>query len=173
MRTVEIPGGTAELRDRLDIKIRHRRMIEAAAVAASAAMAKLPDNIPAEQLKQTEVETLSLTRQEATTLFELQDATIVASLASWTLDEPLPNLDTIGDLEQDVYDALALATSEVGANVAAPENFDASPDPESPTQPSDDTDGVSRDSGESSSDEETTRSSDDGESTDTDVSIQD
>ena len=141
MKTVTIPGGNAVLREQDEIRVRHKRLIESAAVAASTALEKLPTD--RDKLESLNLAELALTRDEANSLFELQDATIVAALIGWTLTQPLPTLDTIGDIEPAVYDALANATRELGTAVVAPTDFSPS-DPtkpgfeESPTQPSGD-----------------------------------
>ncbi len=140
MKTVTIPGGTASLREMHEIKVRHRRIIETAAIAAVPALAKLPSSL--EELATAKLSELNLSKEEATSLFELQDATIVASLDSWTRPEPIPTLDTIGDLDEDVYEALSLASRDLGAAVASGVDFDPS-DPRAPgfeatpTSPSD------------------------------------
>ena len=129
MRTVTIPGGTACLRENTEIKIRHRRLIETAAVAAAQIMAKIdPEKVKAGLL---DMAALDVTRQEADRLYEVQDATIVAVLDSWTLPMPVPDMDTIGDLDPDVYQALADASKDIGAQVAARVDFDPT-DPHSP-----------------------------------------
>jgi hypothetical protein len=138
--TVEIPGGTAVLREPAELKVKHRRLIETTAMAASAVIAKLP----ADATDQTAFADLSLTRSEATALMEMQDATIVALLDSWTLPQPLPNLDTVGELDTAVYDALAQATRSLGAEVAQGVSFTPSEDPASPTSGATDSDGSSK-----------------------------
>jgi len=142
MKTVEIPGGQAQLREKADIKVRHRRLVEAAAMAAAPLLAKLPEDVATRQaLTEAEVLALGVSRQEANAMLELQDATIIAALASWTLDQPVPDMDTVGDLDPELYDALSAATAALGAEITQ-ETFDP-PDPgspgfeESPTVPSD------------------------------------
>lgn len=147
MKTVEIPGGNAQLREKTEIKVRHRRLVESASVGAAVALSKLPSD-PAE-LEAATLADLRLTTDEADGLFKLQDATIVAALDSWTLPDPIPTLTTVGDLAPDVYDALAEASRELGTAIAT-EDFDppAPTDPaleESPTSPSDDSAVVLRD----------------------------
>ena len=166
MRTVDIPGGTATFRDREDVRIRHRRLIEAATVAALPALAKINTTDPDAAAK-------ALTGPEATTLFELQDASIVGLLASWTLEGPTPTLETIGDLDPVVYDALAERTRETGAQVAAAEVFKETPEAESPTVPSDDSERVSVEPGGFEPTTSTTTPTLDGESTATDPSTRD
>lgn len=131
MKTVDIPGGQATLREKSDLRVRDRRLVEAAAVAAGPLMARLPQD-PEQRAAISEVDLLSLgiSRQEIQTMFDMQDAAIIAALASWTLQEPLPTMDTLGDLNGELYDALGEVTSGVGAEVAA-ETFDP-PDPASP-----------------------------------------
>ncbi len=139
MKTLEIPGGTARFREKNEIKVRHRRLVESAAVAAASALSKLPDD--PEQLKQLNLRELNLTRAEARALYDLQDATIIATLVDWTLSGALPDEDTIGDLDPELYDALSYATQDVGVDIAGGVNFDPTnpSDPEfeaSPTEPS-------------------------------------
>ncbi|MGC8473069.1 MAG: hypothetical protein ACP5PW_01495 [Candidatus Dormibacteria bacterium] len=128
--TVEIPGGTAVVRGPGELRVRHRRIVESAAVAAADVVGKLDpgdETLPGD-----------LSPAEAAKLLALQDATIVACLESWTLPEPLPTLDTVGDLQIGVYDALARATREAGAE-AALRGTDFGPRPlseDSPTVPS-------------------------------------
>ncbi len=129
MRTVDIPGGTAELREKLDMKVRHRRLVESAALAAASAVAKLPGD--REELEALDMSKLDLTKDEADGLFALQDATIIATLASWTLPDALPTVGTVQDLDQELYDALAAATSDIGTSIATGIDFD----PSSPADP--------------------------------------
>jgi hypothetical protein len=128
MKTVEIPGGNAQLREKHEIKVRHRRLVESASVGAAVALAKLPSDEA--ELEAATLADLDLTTDEADGLFKLQDATIVAALDSWTLPDPIPTLSTVGDLDPDVYDALAEASRELGTAIATEESFDP-PNPQS------------------------------------------
>jgi hypothetical protein len=130
MKTVPIPGGTADLREQTEIKVRHRRLVESASVGAATALAKLPSEQA--ELEAATLAELALTEAEADNLFRLQDATIVAALDSWTLPDPLPTLATVGDLAPEVYDALAEATRDLGTAIAAKEDFE----PSNPADPS-------------------------------------
>ena len=127
---VAIPGGTAVVRAPSELRVRHRRVVESAALAAAALIQRLEpgtDELPGD-----------LSAEEAGKLLTLQDATIVASLESWTLPDPLPTLETVGDLPVGVYDALAEATRRTGAELALRgTDFSARPiKEESPTEPS-------------------------------------
>lgn len=154
MKIVKIPGGTATLREKADMRKRHQRIVEAAAIVAAPALAQI-ERIGGEALGKR-VSELRLSAHEATSVFDLQDATIVAVLDSWTLPEPLPTLDTLGDLTPKLYDALAEATSKLGAEVINSDNFEPS-DPtapgftETPTTPSADSEPGLRDDKESES----------------------
>jgi hypothetical protein len=127
MKTVEIPGGTARIRETLSVRQRHD--IESAAVGAASALDKLPKD--REELETVDESSIHLTRDEARALFVLQEATIVATLVDWTLPGPIPNENTIGDMDAEVYDALADATSEIGVATVAPTDFE----PKNPADP--------------------------------------
>jgi hypothetical protein len=148
MRTVQIPGGTALVRDPEDIRGRDRLLVKAAAMAASSALAKLPPELVDPELSPEQVaqrsqeafEQITLSWQESLAMLELRQATVVACLASWDLDLPLPTMETIGDLPGDLYDALEAAVGPV------PDlQVDTSPsrDPQSPTSASESSNGLS------------------------------
>lgn len=137
MREVEIKKGdavvgSAVLRTREDMRVRHRRLVETAGIAAARVIARLPQGLTTD----TEmVENLNLDERDAEALLRVRDATLVATLVSWSLDEPLPTLETVGDMDPDVYDSLVASLQEdaVGATDFGP---DGAGDPESPTRPS-------------------------------------
>lgn len=134
MRTVEIPGGTAQIREQRDLSVRQRRMIEVAGIKASGLLRKLPEGVQIEQMQG--IDTLELLRMgfdesDLEAFQNLQDITILATLASWTLDRPLPTAETVGDLPGPLYDALSGESSAPGAEVVT--GFEVSPDPQSPT----------------------------------------
>lgn len=129
MRTVDIPGGTASLREKDDVKVRQRQLVESRMVAAASALEKLPGEMS--ELETYDITKSNLTAAEADSLFDLQSATIVAALASWSLPAPLPTMDTVGDLDQELYDALSTATAGLAKDVATPEIFEPG-DPRAP-----------------------------------------
>jgi hypothetical protein len=186
VREVEIPGGTAVLRDRADIRTRDRQLVEAAMIAASSAFRKLPDGLAeapenatdAEKAKVEEAnrevlaKSESLTLEEGLTLGQYKSAVIVAMVQSWTLPEPLPTMATIGDLPADLFDALETAINPLGAAKDALEatEFDPPPrfDKASPTTGSSDSEEPSV---EAPSNQLTTRRRSSGASTPTESSI--
>jgi len=122
MAEVEIPGGTARLRSKL-VSERQFRIVETAFMAANSAIKKVREAVPESEREDPNAlgaafEKVSLSRQEAAAILDLQDAAIVAFLESWTLPRPLPTMDTVGDLERDLYRALAEATRGLGASAA-------------------------------------------------------
>jgi hypothetical protein len=139
---VQIPGGTATLRDPAELKERHRRLIQNAMFPLQGVLQKLPPELvqaaqgngKAAEKARADAEKLmsstAMTRQEGAAWGEVKDAVIVALLKEWSLDEPLPNMDTVQDLEPDVYDALSKAAGELGPAVmqtATPTNFEPQP----------------------------------------------
>lgn len=148
MKTVGISGGTATFREQSELRGRDRRLIQAAVVAATPALAMLPPEAqapaPGESdaafiaRREAALATVRLTRAEADTLLDAKEAVAVAMLASWTRPEPLPTMDTIGDLPADLYDQLVDAmggvpASAFGTNFEPEAGPDGQIDPQSPT----------------------------------------
>lgn len=127
---VDIPGGQATLRGREELRMRHRRLIETAGLAAASIISRLPADAADNPAALADIR-MSMDESEA--LMRVQDATIVALLDSWTLPDELPTMATVGDMDPKVYDALAQATKELGAATLAAENFEPSPDRTDPT----------------------------------------
>ena len=129
-KLITIPGGTARIREPHELRQRHRRMVEIAAMAAAHVIAKMPEGAD-ETTKLSDIPALSIADAEAIT--NLQDVTILAVLESWSRPGPLPTLETLGDLDVDTYDALAAAAKDL-KDVRV--DTSPSPDPQSPTSPS-------------------------------------
>lgn len=156
MNTVDIPGGTATFRDKEDLRGRDRNLIKAASMAASNALQKMPEEVQVGKLEgESEDEAAErlaplaaaadLTWQESLALLELRQATVIAMLASWTLNKPLPTMDTMGDLAADLYDALEAAIGGVTNAVASAVDFEPRPPGENPTGSSPSSDSLSKD----------------------------
>lgn len=153
MRQVEIPGGTATLRDEDDLTPRHKRALRDAAFAAAPAVARVgvipsgddqePDPLVVHSA-QDAVEQSSMSKKDWRRLRELRETAVVVQLASWSLERPLPTEETIGDLETDLYDALIAAVG--GEPVSEATDFSPSPEPASPTNGSSDSPGPSSES---------------------------
>ncbi len=117
MAVIKIPGGSATLRDKL-VAERHYRILEAAYISAGPALQKLQQETPEDDKPQSEEERVAnmitkgehLTMSESMSLLELQDAAIVAFLERWSLSQPLPTLDTVGDIDRETYKVLSEAT---------------------------------------------------------------
>ncbi len=131
---VDIPGGTARIRSLDEMTVRQRRMIQATSMTTSHIYAQVPlelleaaqsesekltpENLEARTKIARMIAGLRLTREDAEAFLGLQDAAIVAFLASWSLEQTLPTLDTVQDLSPDLYDALAVATAPAAAKLA-------------------------------------------------------
>jgi hypothetical protein len=162
--TIDVPGGTAAIRDEL-VTERQFRVIESAMVAAAPGFVKggdIPDvpedgtdeekaTVQAERVKA--VMAISHTLDEASAMLVVRDARIVAFLESWTLKDatgkprPLPTLDTVQDLERPLYAALVAATAEKSIDLGVA-SFAVNPDPASPTNGSSSSNGQSKDAAE-------------------------
>jgi len=136
MRTVHLKAGdvefTAKFREGPDLRVDDRLIVEAAVLTAQPALGKMaPDNLSAaQQALWREGHPLSF--EDNMLLLGLYRATIVATLSWWSLPQPLPTMKTIGELPNDIYQALLEAIQEVSPDVGATD-FDVNPDPESPT----------------------------------------
>lgn len=172
MRTVELDGGRVMLRERQDVRVRQRQMLEAASVVAAPAIQKIPrvDGKPGE-VDWEQLDKAGLSLDEMQSLLQLQNAAIVALVASWTFDEPTPkSVDDVLDMPADRYESLSQAVRSVGASILTGEtNFEPS-DPkapgfhETPTPESTDSAPISSDAPAPSSETATEESTDSGKS---------
>ena len=144
-RIIEIPGGAATIRSPEDVKQRARHALEVAAIMAQPAYEKIngqraaiarergvePADVNPEDVRLIDAR---LDRADYDAMYEVQTATIMAYLASWTLDRPLPKrAEDLDELPAGLFDALREGTAEAGADAVAPVDFSPNPDPESPT----------------------------------------
>jgi hypothetical protein len=162
--TVQIPGGEATIREVSEMTVRQRRTVQASFMTTTHIYARLPEELLAQTSQANEegldarqkvsrmLAALPLTQEEAEALLGMQDATIVAFLASWTLPDALPTVATVQDLPPAVYDALAEATKEQGSALVLG-TVNAEPTPEGIDSPFDES---ATSSADSSSQTETT-----------------
>ena len=101
---IDIPGGTATLKDTLTI--RERRAIQHIALSAMSLANQLTGDSVA--LNPTDAGLLMDTQDQMT------DATLIAYLVEWSLGKPPPTLDTIDEMDADVYDAINAAIEKKG-----------------------------------------------------------
>lgn len=144
MRRIDLSrGGWAELRSADEIKsVRLRRILRSASTAAIGAMRKIPDDLPkdADALAEVDMGAIGLTFDEAESLQRLQEVAVVAFLARWSLKDPLPTTATVGDMDDDLFQEIALATQADAAKFLStpdrnPPDFDPTPEdtPGNPT----------------------------------------
>ncbi|HEX7355317.1 MAG TPA: hypothetical protein VF288_10855 [Mycobacteriales bacterium] len=146
-RTIDLPGGSATLRDAEEISGAGRKLVRAAAIAASSAFAKLPTEVT-EPPKGTEsaeeraaraaavedaMKAVEFSLSEALALETLREVSAVVSVAAWTLPYPAPSMSNIGELPGDVYDALLTAVGAV-PDGALDTDFSPTTDASSPTE---------------------------------------
>jgi len=137
MRRIDLPeGGWAEIRAPEDIKsVRLRRMMRSAATAVTPAMRKMPGDLPTdpEELELVDMGAIGLSYEEAEAMQRLQEITVVVFLVRWSRKEPLPTVDTIGNMDDDLFQALAKATQKDAAKYLLDDgtpDFDPNPVPE-------------------------------------------
>lgn len=139
---VDIPGGTATLRDPAQLTVRQRRPLQV--LVASFGQKRFEQVVTAQgdEDDPDALENLHLTESEWDAMFKMTDATIWSLLGAWTRDgveQPLPaTVEAVGDLPGEVYDALTTATAKVQAAHMAATAFgpDGMEEPNSPTGPS-------------------------------------
>lgn len=140
--TVTIPGGTAVLREKLTV--RQRRPLIAASVTMSSDLQRRIQDAPEDANGDVAMSDANLTEAEADLMLRMQELTVVAFLESWSLlDEagepvPIPTMETLGDIDSEVFDVLSVAVASRGAkeiNGIGDTTPDAVKDPESPTGP--------------------------------------
>jgi hypothetical protein len=126
MRQETMPdGGWVGLREKADMRVKHRRAINSASIHALQAIRKLPSNLPtdgkaltAADLEKIDMNDLNLSEEEADALQRVQEAAIWAQLAGWSYDEPLPVTSAdVGEMNGDRYDALAELTRGLAADI--------------------------------------------------------
>jgi hypothetical protein len=126
---IELPGGhSAEVREKLKVGARDLMRRHGAGVAAA-----LRGVGPV-----TDPNNLVLGANEVELFQRFQYACIVALVESWTLPDPLPTMETIQDMDAEVYDVLADAVAPLAMKLIAGVEFgpDGAGDPSSPTGPS-------------------------------------
>ncbi|MFG2722715.1 hypothetical protein ACGFW5_31115 [Streptomyces sp. NPDC048416] len=137
---IPLPGGWADLRPVCDITERMRRPIK----RLSARLTSYPAFLEAIQEAQAKGEGANLTAEDqlkvAATmgdafdvLEELQDQLVIAAVRGWSWDFPV-TADAVLDLPTPALDELRAAVAPY-QNALNP-NFEPSPDPASPTEPS-------------------------------------
>lgn len=150
MKTIDIPGGQATLRDVADLTVKQRRLVQASTLMTARRFAQMPDEVrqaaakavvdgktsgpeSQEERLQGLLNLLPATKEEAQVMLSSQDDCIIAFLASWTLGLPLPTTaEMVENLPGALYDALAEAIMPaVGEVIGAPSaDFSVVPDTE-------------------------------------------
>lgn len=124
---IEIPGGSATLKDKLTV--RERRQIEEVMFRGLQGAEQAPDG------------TVRVGSGTATaeTVWSLEDTKFLVYLQSWTLDKPVPTTpEELLDLDADVLDAVVKAVDAMTSAVdTSPSKDKSSPTTGSPSSVSD------------------------------------
>lgn len=177
---VQLPRGQwADLRPRL--KVGQRNLIQRHSAGAATSIMKV-ETMRAEAQAAlagdqgaaiTLMEGLNLSEADMGAVQQWQHASIVAWVAGWSESlGPLPTMDTVEDLDVDVYDALSAVCGPLTMGVmvdAAEDGPDGAGNPDSPSVPTDGSQPASVGS-TSTGDPETSSSSSGSESSSTDSS---
>lgn len=147
--TLTVPGGMVELRDKPTVG--GRELIQETLFDMIATLRRKMPDVEVERL--SDLQDLPLEKIDGEFIRssnQLQRAGVVAFVKSWSFRDPLPTMANVGDMDPDVYDALAKITSPMIASAVQGLNFEDTPenirDPKAPRS-------LSSDSGESEKDQ--------------------
>lgn len=122
------PEGWIELRDQDEVSVRARRSISSISLSLGDAMLKL------QRAKETDdIASLGFNEQQADAFLRIQEASVVAFLAGWSRPEPVPTLETIGDISDSLYRYLMKVTAGLGASLAVDAGATEDPEDGSPS----------------------------------------
>ena len=140
MKVVQITGGSVTLRERSDLRVIDRQRLQSQLVDLAPQLQGLPVT-DGELDVDAALRSGQLTGKQITAIFELTKAAIVARVAAWTLDRPLPKQpEDLDDLNAEVWDELSVHVSDGLMELLNEVSFDPS-NPraegflETPTQP--------------------------------------
>lgn len=119
----EIVGGWVDLREPREVPERLRRPI----VVKAGAIGKAAQNIANADEVSVDEDTLSA-------MFEFNDLLVIALAKAWSFEEPI-TLEGLGNLPGNTYDALQKIVAPMVTDLMP--SFEATPDADSPTVPSD------------------------------------
>ncbi len=148
MTRIDLPGdGWADIKDPDDLTNRERKLLRRHGMASlhpprqdgrlrcqgrPGTIGRSVDDIPRGDASGSG---RSLTADDLDLLDDAQSAFIVVFTAAWSLDLPLPTMDTVDDLPGPIWDVLAKATAALGDGTLDT-SVDNVTDPSSPTGPS-------------------------------------
>lgn len=140
MATVQLPGGhTAELREKPTVGGRDLLRSEGAEV-----IRLLNERWPGLE-DVDKIPPLEFGRDLTVAFQRLNKAAVVALVKSWTLPTPKPTVETLDEMEEEVYDALAQAVAPLALKAMTGEDFSPTKDADSPTLPSSSSSGGGQD----------------------------
>lgn len=126
MTRIDLPGGGwADIKDPADLTNRDRKLLRRHGMAAFTLRDKLAaSGVKVDQSAIRSVDDIdddtamkigaALTADDLDLLDQSQASFIVVFTAAWSLDLPLPTMDTVDDLPGPIFDALAKATATLG-----------------------------------------------------------
>ena len=112
-RTINIPGGTAEPRQKLNVGQRQDVMRAGAPAAQVSARVQAEGGDPAN---------VTMSSAEVGALIDAQNLTVFNYLVSWTIEDPFPqSVPDVLSMDPDVYDAIVaeVGTSSSGVDTSS------------------------------------------------------
>lgn len=142
MKTVEVNGGTVMLRERADLRVKDRRMLQEELADVAPILKDLPFNEDGSLDEVKALEANMLTKEVLNAFYRTAEVAIAARVAGWSFSTPVPTtMEDVENLPVDLYDALSLAVTDGIQDMLGDLDFEPS-DPrapgfsETPTQPS-------------------------------------
>lgn len=137
MPIITVPGGQVELRDKPNVG--GRELIQETLFdMINTLKRKMPDTDVEKLSDFTQIPIDQIDGEFLHASNQLQRAGVVAFVKSWSLRDPLPTMSNVGDMDPDVYDVIAKATTPMIVSAAQGLSFEPSPeavrDPKAPTE---------------------------------------
>jgi len=137
VRRIDLPGDQwADLRDPDEVTVGAKRRVLIIAAGLSGALGKIQAAAEAAGGAVDPQADIGLTVEESEEFLRMQDASIVARLAAWSYDEPLPTMDDVTEMPSGRYEALVAASTQFAidvANLGLDMGTGGEPDPKDPT----------------------------------------
>jgi len=130
----QVPGGTVNIRDK--VTVYGRELLQEAGFGLLNLLKDLPSDMDVKKISDIRDVPAELLSPELIRSFnQLNRAGIVAYVSAWSFSVPTPTMDTIGDMDTDLYDSVAKIVAPMVLRGMFGEDFSmaGATDPKAPT----------------------------------------